>query len=201
MFSFEANVGIETCISLQAIVSMVRGGKKYDVKLSLDGCTEIIDMRLEKKFLEKYFANELNNFQPTRKPAKSSKENKPNQDIRKMLQKANFEGAIASVSNSGTDDGVKAEQTIEKKLSEKRKLQSPLRVQNPKESKRPNKNQSYNEENSAPRLEFSLGIDDISDLCEQLNSSSIEPKSEINAENSSDSDEEFVSLASRIKSK
>ena len=188
MFSFEANIGIESCISLKEIVSMVRGGKKYDVKLSLDGCTEIIDMRLEKRFLEKYFANELNNFQPIRS-SKSSKENKPNQDIRKMLQKKNLEG------------GNQAEKTSENNLSKKRELQSPLRVQNPKESKRPNKNQSYTEENSAPRLEFSLGIDDISDLCEQLNSSSIEPKSEVNAENSSDSDEEFVSLASRIKSK
>ena len=61
MFSFEANIGIESCISLKEIVSMVRGGKKYDVKLSLGGCAEIIDMRLEKRFLEKYFANELNN--------------------------------------------------------------------------------------------------------------------------------------------
>ena len=194
MFSFEANIGIESCISLKEIVSMVRGGKKYDVKLSLGGCAEIIDMRLEKRFLEKYFANELNNFQPI-KSSKSSKENKPNQDIRRMLLKKNLEGVTAE---GGANQ---AGQTNEKKLSEKRKLQSPLRVQNPKESKRPNKNQSYNEENSAPRLEFSLGIDDISDLCEQLNSSSIEPTSEINAENSSDSDEEFVSLASRIKSK
>ena len=189
MFSFEANIGIESCISLKEIVSGgKRGGKKYDVKLSLDGCTEIIDMRLEKRFLEKYFANELNNFQPIRS-SKSSKENKPNQDIRKMLQKKNLEGAN------------QAEKTSENNLSKKRELQSPLRVQNPKESKRPNKNQSYTEENSAPRLEFSLGIDDISDLCEQLNSSSIEPKPEINAESSSDSDEEFVSLASWIKSK
>ena len=194
MFSFDANIGIESCISLKEIVSMVRRGKKYDVKLSLDGCTEIIDMRLEKRFLEKYFANELNNFQPIRS-SKSSKENKPNQDIRKMLQKKNLEGATAGGAAN------QAEQTNANNLSKKRELQSPLRVQNPKESKRPNKNQSYTEENSAPRLEFSLGIDDISDLCDQLNSSSIEPKPEMNAENSSDSDEEFVSLASRIKSK
>merc|ERR1719153_751181 len=107
-----------------------------------------------------------------------------------MLLKANFKDD-KNVPSKIRDE---AEQTDINQYSEKRKLQSPLRIQNPKCSKIPKSEKEFIEGKSNVNLEFSLGIDDISNLCDQLNSSSIEAKEE-SKDSTDDSDEEFVSLA------
>ena len=182
-FVLETGVGLDQC-EVKIVKKLV---KKFDVQIVVNNDKQI-DYRIEKQYLETHFPQILANFvsKNTVKTKNPKKNTEHATDIRKYVTEKSL----------GFPD--------KKRLPAKRDLTSPYRTTNPKEPKRLNKDEIGKKEVICENVNFSFGLDQV---CDKLNSSSLteNPRKTLKSiENTatyddSSSDEEFFSLADRLR--